>query len=528
MRKLVHDCAWDPVICCDSVNDGKILDGYACIKLSLVVLFSPIVESMKFLSEFLDVDVSDECLTNVGSFKRLELESSSDASVNDFGEKLGFFERGIRDMGWGFCSSDSLVLGSSLVHFGLIYPIIGVSSCLFGSNNNYCKATLSLEILDVSGKPLECKCCELKLFNMGKNRFWGLFGDGIIKLRVTAVYRSQHFQRNIVRGVEGFVAVSLKQMEIARKLAEDCCKYGAENQSDNSCAARAALQFGTSHDLMENERETLLGILHDQVYEPLRALINGAPLEDARHLTHRYDKLRHEVEAQASFEAAEVFRHLSKIRESDISAESAVKLRNAEARLTELKSTIMALGREATAAMLSVESQQQQMTYQRLFAMVYMLILSCVCLCRPLQVDAEKTYHQHVIAILEKLYAEMILEEQSNESSSQHVTLEMDVNASCVYQNTDSNGADLQTHINQNDVYFIAKVIHPFDAQANGELSLSIDDYVVVRQVAPTGWSEGECKGQAGWFPSACVERQEKAPASKISEANSPECDATS
>ncbi|XP_024038891.1 SH3 domain-containing protein 1-like [Citrus clementina] len=180
-----------------------------------------------------------------------------------------------------------------------------------------------------------------------------------------------HFQRNIVRGVEGFVAVSLKQMEIARKLAEDCCKYGAENQSDNSCAARAALQFGTSHDLMENERETLLGILHDQVSEPLRALINGAPLEDARHLTHRYDKLRHEVEAQASFEAAEVFRHRSKIRKSDISAESAVKLRNAEARLTELKSTIMALGREATAAMLSVESQQQQMTYQRLFAMAF-------------------------------------------------------------------------------------------------------------------------------------------------------------
>ncbi|KAL9450903.1 hypothetical protein AB3S75_012613 [Citrus x aurantiifolia] len=75
----------------------------------------------------------------------------------------------------------------------------------------------------------------------------------------------QHFQRNIVRGVEGFVAVSLKQKEIARKLAEDYCKYGAENQSDNSCVARAALQFGTSHDLMENERETLLGILRDQV-----------------------------------------------------------------------------------------------------------------------------------------------------------------------------------------------------------------------------------------------------------------------
>ena len=74
----------------------------------------------------------------------LELESNSDTSVHDFGEKNGFFKCGIRDMGWGFCSSDSLVLGSSLVHFGLIYLIIGVSSCLFGSNNNYCEATLSL------------------------------------------------------------------------------------------------------------------------------------------------------------------------------------------------------------------------------------------------------------------------------------------------------------------------------------------------------------------------------------------------
>ena len=46
-------------------------------------------------------------------------------------------------------------------------------------------------------------------------------------------------------------------------------KYGAENQSDNSCIARAAFQFGTSHDLMENERETLLRILGDQVNSSL-------------------------------------------------------------------------------------------------------------------------------------------------------------------------------------------------------------------------------------------------------------------
>lgn len=90
--------------------------------------------------------------------------------------------------------------------------------------------------------------------------------------------------------------------------------------------------------------------------------------------------------------------------------------------------------------------------------------------------------------------------------------------------------------------FFLGQVVHPFDAQAPGELSLAVDDYVIVRQVHPflnnakqrkvglmilvvfqvagTGWSEGEYKGKAGWFPSAYVEKQEKAPASKIVEAN--------
>ncbi|KAH9671437.1 hypothetical protein KPL70_017377 [Citrus sinensis] len=71
MRQLVHDHAWDSVICYDSINNSKILDESAGIKSSLVVSFSPIIESMKFLSKFLDVNVSDECLTNVGSFKTM-------------------------------------------------------------------------------------------------------------------------------------------------------------------------------------------------------------------------------------------------------------------------------------------------------------------------------------------------------------------------------------------------------------------------------------------------------------------------
>lgn len=50
-----------------------------------------------------------------------------------------------------------------------------------------------------------------------------------------------------------------------RRLAKDCCKYGTENQGSNFPLARASLQLGSSYDILENERETLLGILGDQV-----------------------------------------------------------------------------------------------------------------------------------------------------------------------------------------------------------------------------------------------------------------------
>lgn len=52
---------------------------------------------------------------------------------------------------------------------------------------------------------------------------------------------------------------------LARKLADDYCKYGVENQNTGSSLAKAALHFGNSHKSMEDERETLLGILGEQV-----------------------------------------------------------------------------------------------------------------------------------------------------------------------------------------------------------------------------------------------------------------------
>ncbi|XP_022981738.1 SH3 domain-containing protein 1-like isoform X1 [Cucurbita maxima] len=308
---------------------------------------------------------------------------------------------------------------------------------------------------------------------------------------------TKHFQKSIVRGVEGFISVSSKQMAIVRRLADDCSKYGANDQNSCPALATAVHNFSTSHNSIEEEREALLGILGDQVCEPLRAQITGAPLEDARHLTHRYDKLRQEVEIQA----AEVLRRRAKSRDSSVSAESAMRLQNAEARLSELKSTMMVLGKEATTAMQSVEAQQQQVTYERLRTMV----------------DAERSYHQHALTNLERLNDELILLTQSDGSLSQSpIRNGEEHDQTSEFKDTKSNESDSQRLLNENKDYIIAKVIHPFEAQAEGELSLSIDDYVTLHQVWPNGWSEGECKGKAGWFPSAYVEKQEKVSASEL------------
>lgn len=50
-----------------------------------------------------------------------------------------------------------------------------------------------------------------------------------------------------------------------KKLAEDCCKYGNDNQPFGFALARASEEFGKSHKQIEKEREDLLKILGEQV-----------------------------------------------------------------------------------------------------------------------------------------------------------------------------------------------------------------------------------------------------------------------
>ncbi|VFQ63182.1 unnamed protein product [Cuscuta campestris] len=179
----------------------------------------------------------------------------------------------------------------------------------------------------------------------------------------------------------------------------------------------------------------MLAILGEQVSDPLRASIGGAPLVDARHLTRRYDRMRQELESQA----AEVIRRQTKFR--DASSESLGKLKNAEARLSELKASMLVIGKEAVDALLAVEEKQQQTTYDKLLKMV----------------DAEKSYHRNVVSLLEKLHSEMRTEEeglneslmQSSSSTRKKETLD---------DTTTSNGSAHQQFNVKSCDFFMAKV----------------------------------------------------------------------
>lgn len=198
----------------------------------------------------------------------------------------------------------------------------------------------------------------------------------------------------------------------------------------------------------------------------------GSPLEEARHLAQRYSRMRQEAEAQA----AEVSRRHARVKEAPL-PENVAKLHAAESKMQELKANMAVLGKEAASALSSVESQQQRLTVQRLIAMV----------------EGERIFHERVAAILGQIETEMVSEKQRKEAAPPVI---------------------LPNHAPEATKYFLAEAVHPFYAETEKELSLAVGNYVVVRKVSPTGWSEGECNGKAGWFPSAYVERRERLPTS--------------
>ncbi|CAN0927417.1 SH3 domain-containing protein 3 [Linum grandiflorum] len=160
-----------------------------------------------------------------------------------------------------------------------------------------------------------------------------------LELQLEKLYRTtragREFQKDIVRAAEALTAIGYKHIEAATKLSEDCCRYGSEYDSDT--------------------------MLAKAVLEPLRAMITAGPLEDTRHLAHRYSRMRQEAEAQA----AELSKRQARVRESP----NITKWEAAEAKMQELKANMAVPGKEASAALAAVEAQQQRLTFQRLVSL---------------------------------------------------------------------------------------------------------------------------------------------------------------
>ncbi|KAK9755807.1 hypothetical protein RND81_01G052100 [Saponaria officinalis] len=284
---------------------------------------------------------------------------------------------------------------------------------------------------------------------------------------------AKHFEKDIVHGIEGSILLSVtsKEIEIDRRFTQDCSKYETDNHCTTSTSSETAIHVCDSCHLIIKEKEILLGVFGDQFCKTLQALIKSAELEDGRHLIRRYEKLWQEVEAQA----AEVLKLRSKSTEGPKSEDN----------LDELGSRLTSLGKDASSAMLSVEDQLQRMTFQQLVVMV----------------NAEVSFHRNVLTILEKLLAEMNEVEKQNAASPHAAAMK---NQSHVLETrlADVNGKKEHDKEPEADESFLAKVVHPFDGQAEGELSLVVDDIVIVHQVFPVGWAKGECNGKSGCFPS--------------------------
>ncbi|PKI52106.1 hypothetical protein CRG98_027522 [Punica granatum] len=186
LRQVLHDYTWDPVIVEDSLL-GTSSPCNSAIRSNLVVLFSPIGRTRDWASQLIGVETEDEILSSVdqfgskfcGVFKNVNssfVSKDIHCSWVDVKyapkcaepEGLELVVNGIRSLGWGFCSTQSIFFGPMLVPFGLIYPSIGLPSKFSG----FCgaqarvRSSLGLEITDVDGKPLECKLCGLQLVSL--------------------------------------------------------------------------------------------------------------------------------------------------------------------------------------------------------------------------------------------------------------------------------------------------------------------------------------------------------------------------
>ncbi|KAK8933762.1 hypothetical protein KSP39_PZI015876 [Platanthera zijinensis] len=173
LLQLEHDYAWE----LHPLKHRGMFQSLM-VRSNLVLLFSPIPQSLSSLSEYL----SEGPLLSFQPFlsKFLQIFGLAKArlmprdihvswiyvSSDGLGDEewLGFshFQSAMKKLGWGCYRTAAIILGSALVPFGLIFPYIGYTMD-FKSLDHYKKdsAELILRIIDSNGAALECTMCDL-------------------------------------------------------------------------------------------------------------------------------------------------------------------------------------------------------------------------------------------------------------------------------------------------------------------------------------------------------------------------------
>ncbi|KAJ0687639.1 putative treslin [Helianthus annuus] len=226
LLQLVRDNDWESDVDTIGTSSGKLNNDYINVRSNLVIMLSPGCRSLNSLAQFMCVDVDENCSLDACRARFRECFRAVNDVFNgrdihfcwvdvcqgegEIGSNgIAVIGDDVRKFGWGYCSAESIVLGSALVSFGLVYPNIAVSFRLVGGCglDKAIRGQLNLEILDVSGKPLECKFCDLELMHLKgssksrfddigsskgqklsfANEFLGSLYDGSLILRVTAV-----------------------------------------------------------------------------------------------------------------------------------------------------------------------------------------------------------------------------------------------------------------------------------------------------------------------------------------------------
>ncbi|XP_078431660.1 LIM domain protein [Wolffia australiana] len=177
--QLAYDCIWEPPREISREKTDVFL-----FRSNMVVLFSPVIQSKENLPQFLDFNVQDGKILDVGRvraefvavfgpvnelfiskdvhFAWIQVDCGTQQSVDLQCKR--YLEGGIREIGWSSCSADAVALGAVFIPFGLIYAYIGSKIPSHSGNPpGRGRANLKLEISDASGKPLQCKCCDLDL-----------------------------------------------------------------------------------------------------------------------------------------------------------------------------------------------------------------------------------------------------------------------------------------------------------------------------------------------------------------------------